>query len=132
MTKYEQLQLDLKNDFGLNEPIIVNEIDSQQKYEIDKDSFRKYLSLMNKEGKIQRYENGIYYFKYQNNYFNEYSQLSSEKVIKNKFVFYLGKTFGYYSGYRFANQLSLTVQIPKNIEVVSNNISKKKVEKNFI
>lgn len=132
MSKYQALEDALKQDFGYDSPIILNEINSDEKYDLDKNSFRKYLSRLHREEKIQRYDNGIYYFASKNKYFNDWSKLSEEKVIENRFVSYLGETFGYFTGYKFANQLSLTVQVPQVIEVATDNISKKKIEKNYI
>lgn len=112
MSKYEVLEKELLEDFGYNEPIIIKEIDVEKNYDIDKKLFRKYLARLYYNNKIERYENGIYYFPTFNKYYENYSKLSEEKVIEKKYITYSGEFFGYKTGYSFVNQLRLTMQIP--------------------
>lgn len=128
MSMYEVLEEKLLDDFGYNEPIIVKEIDSENNYRIEKKLFRKYLSRLYENDKLQRYENGVYYFPAFNKYYNDYSKLSEEKVIEKKFISYCGEVFGYKTGYSFASFLGLTLQVPQVTEIATENISKSTVE----
>lgn len=128
MSKYEVLEKELLKDFGYNEPIIIKEIDVEKNYDIDKKLFRKYLARLYDNNKIERYENGIYYFPTFNKYYNNFSKLSEEKVIEKKYINYCGEVFGYKTGYSFVNQLRLTMQIPQITEIATENTSKSMVE----
>ncbi len=128
MSKMANLEKNLYDDFGNNEPIIIKEIDSENRYDIDKDSFRKYLSRLHEEDKIERFDNGIYYFATLNQYFNEKSKLSENKVIEKKYIRDDNVVYGYITGYSFVNYLGLTTQVPQVIEIVTGKISKSMTE----
>ena len=128
MSKMANLEKNLYDDFGNNEPIIIKEIDSENRYDIDKDSFRKCLSRLHEEDKIERFDNGIYYFATLNQYFNEKSKLSENKVIEKKYIRDDNVVYGYITGYSFVNYLGLTTQVPQVIEIVTGKISKSMTE----
>ena len=46
-------------------------------------------------------------------------------MAKYKYISRNNRVDGYYSGYTFANQLGLTIQVPYTIEIVSNHASAK-------
>ncbi|MBP1042411.1 hypothetical protein I6N95_15435 [Vagococcus sp. BWB3-3] len=128
MTKELSLKEALLAEFGENEPIILRYIDSEEKYGVDKNSFRKYLSNLYKLKEINRAEEGIYYFAFTNTYLNEESFLSDDKLVVSKFIMSGKKRYGYRTGLSFANQLSVTTQVPKMTEITSSMISRNKVE----
>lgn len=129
MTKEMMLKEALLEDFGKNEPIILRYINSEEKYGVDKNSFRKYLSNLYKCQEISRAEEGIYYFSFTNPYLNEASILSDDKLIASKFIISGKIRYGYKTGLSFANHLKLTTQVPKTTEITSSMVSRNKVEK---
>lgn len=129
MTKEMVIKEKLLKEFGKNEPIILKNIDSKEKYGVEKDLFRKYLSNLYKCKEINRAEEGIYYFSFINKYLNEESILSEDKLITSKFITDGNQRYGYKTGLSFANQLNLTTQVPKTTEISSSKVSKNKIEK---
>lgn len=127
---YEVLEENLLSDYGKNEPIVTKQIDSKAEYGLDKKTFLKYLSVLNEDEKIARYQNGIYYFPEQSQYFDDYLAISDDKVIERKYLSLKSGSdiFGYKTGHSFANYLNLSSQVPQVIEIVTNNVSKTLVE----
>ncbi|WP_314062458.1 hypothetical protein [uncultured Vagococcus sp.] len=123
MTKEMRLKEVLLEDFGKNEPIILRYIYSEEKYGVEQNSFRKYLSNLYKCKEISRAEKGIYYFSFTNPYLNEETFLSDDKLIASKFIISGEKRYGYKTGLSFANQLKFTNQVPKTTEITSSMVS---------
>lgn len=112
MTLFESIS----QQFGANEPILSSEI-SFQGY--SRPWIYKQLNRLCEEGKLVRYEKGIYYIPIQTPFGK--SLLSPRKVIERKYISQGGETVGYYSGITFQNQLRLTTQMPNVIEIYTNN-----------
>jgi hypothetical protein len=93
-------------------------------------NLRQMFKMLCDSGKIKRYDNGIYYIP-------TFSRLkggipiASGTVAQYRYIARNGKTDGYYSGFTFANQLGLTVQVPYTLEIVTNNTSSKVREINL-
>ena len=79
----------------------------------------KQLNQLCEEGKLVRYEKGVYYIPTQTPFGK--SLLNPRKVIERKYISQRGETVGYYSGITFQNQLRLTTQMPNVIELYTNN-----------
>lgn len=116
MTLYEALL----RQYGTNEPIISADI-SFKNY--SRPWIMKQLKYLCDEGKLIRYEKGIYYIP-SDTVFGK-SILNPRKVIEKKYIKDGGKTIGYYSGITFQNQLKLTSQMPNVIEIYTNNETSK-------
>lgn len=101
--------------YGINEPILSSEITFQ---DYSRPWIYKQLNQLCREGKLARFEKGIYYIPTQTPFGK--SLLSPRKVIERKFIFQGGETIGYYSGITFQNQLQLTTQMPNVIELYTN------------
>lgn len=112
MTLYQWL---LKQ-YGTNEPILSSEISFKDH---SRSWIAKQLKTLRDEGKIIRYEKGIYYIP-TDTLFGK-SILNPIKVIERKYIKQNKETIGYYSGVAFQNKLKITNQVPNVIEVCTNN-----------
>ncbi|MCB6991657.1 DUF6088 family protein [bacterium 210820-DFI.6.38] len=76
------------------------------------------------EGKLQKYENGIYYLPKKSRLKTNVG-VNADTVARYKYVSRGGKVDGFYSGNTFANQLGISTQVPNKVEIVSNNMAAK-------
>lgn len=106
----------LLEKFGVNEPIMSNEIVFE---EYSKPWIYKQLNVLVNEGKLMRFEKGVYYIP-TDTVFGK-SLLNPRKVIEKKYISDGNETVGYYSGVTFQNQLRLTTQMSNVIEIYTNN-----------
>ena len=102
--------------YGTNEPIFSSEISFQ---DYSRPWIYKQLNKLCEEGKLIRYEKGIYYVPTETPFGK--SLLNPRKVIERKYISQGGEIVGYYSGMTFQNQLRLTPQMPNIIEIYTNN-----------
>ncbi|MBR4050719.1 MAG: hypothetical protein IKK09_09505 [Clostridia bacterium] len=106
----------LFEQFGVNEPIMSNEITFEN---YSKPWIYKQLNALVTEGKLIRFEKGVYYIP-TDTVFGK-SLLNPRKVIEKKYISDGNNTIGYYSGVTFQNQLRLTTQMSNVIEIYTNN-----------
>lgn len=106
----------LKETYGYNEPIFVNDLKFD---DMTDNALRQYITRMVKSGQLVRYDTGIYYFPKQSRILKK-SYLDPLKVIFRKYIQNDHDTFGYFTGAVFANQLGLTTQMPATLEIVTN------------
>ena len=111
MTLYEYLL----QQYGTNEPIISTDISFK---EYSRPWVMKQLKSLCEDGKLIRFEKGIYYIP-TDTVFGK-SILNPRKVIEKKYINDGENTIGYYSGITFQNQLKLTTQMPNVIEIYTN------------
>lgn len=116
MTLYETLL----EQYGYNEPILTNEI---QFNNYSKPWIYKELNRLCDNNKIRRFEKGIYYIPKQTPF--GASVLNPSKVVERKYIKSDSEIYGYYSGCYLLNLLGISNQVPKVIEVYSNNESSK-------
>ena len=102
------------------EPILAADIDIG----INVQSFRPKLKELCDTGKLCRYEAGVYYLPGKVN-LKGLTPVSASTVARCKYVSQKGKVKGYYSGYTFANQIGLSLQVPYVQEIVTNETSAK-------
>lgn len=106
----------LSDTLGVNEPIFSADI----KYEdYSKPWIAKQLAALCEEGRLVRYERGIYYIPVITPFGK--SILNPNKVIERKYIMDKGIANGFYSGMTALNKLGLTTQIPNTIEICTNN-----------
>lgn len=110
----------LKKNYKPNEPIFLTDIE----LEVSNNYLRQMFKVLCDEGKIKRYDTGIYYLPAASR-LKGGAVMAPDMVARYKYISRNGKVEGYYSGYTFANQLGLTTQVPFNIEIVSNSASAK-------
>ena len=101
--------------YGKNEPILFGEI----KYKDYSEAWLyKALNRLCDEGKIVRFEKGVYYIPTVTALGT--STLNPRKVIEKKYIGTRGEKIGYYSGITFLNQLGISTQMANTIEIFTN------------
>lgn len=110
----------LLDKFGTNEPIMSNEIEFE---DYSKPWIYKQLNTLVAEGKLMRFEKGVYYIPTETVFGK--SLLNPRKVIEKKYISDGNDTIGYYSGVTFQNQLRLSTQMSNVIEIYTNNETSK-------
>ena len=111
----------LKDNYKKAEPIFFSDIVIKG---ITKSAVNQQLKKLCDEGKLQKYENGIYYLPKKSRLKTNVG-VNADTVAKYKYVSRGGKVDGFYSGNIFANQLGISTQVPNKVEIVSNNIAAK-------
>jgi len=108
----------LKEKYGCNEPIYVDEI----QYEGYSRSwiFTELKKLVG-SGELKRFAVGIYYFPTKTPYGD--SVLDPRKIVQKRFLGSDGEVYGYVAGRSLLNQAGLSTQVPNLLELVTNNES---------
>lgn len=116
----------IQERYNAGEPIIASDIE----LDISDVYRRQQFKQLTDEGKLKRYENGVYYIPKRSRLGTEMSMLPDE-VIERKYISRNKKIFGYYSGFAFANQIGITTQMPSVKEIVTNEMGNpiKRIEK---
>ena len=111
----------LKDNYKEAEPIFFSDIVIKG---ITKSAVNQQLKKLCDEGKLQKYENGIYYLPKKSRLKTNVG-VNADTVARYKYVSRGGKVDGFYSGNTFANQLGILTQVPNKVEIVSNNMAAK-------
>lgn len=106
----------LVNNFKLNEPIILSNLKVDG---MSYDNLRQQMKKLVDDGKVRRYENGVYYLP-KVSILNLDLGLNPETVLEYKYLTEDGKECGYMTGLMFFNQLGLTSQVPMVYEIATN------------
>ena len=107
--------------YGYDNPIIIDELKING---YSTDFIKQLLYLLEKEKKIERYSQEIYYIA-RDTLFGK-SKLIFEDVLKKKYIEDNENIYGYYTGIYFKNLLGLTTQMVNTPEIVSNKEFSKK------
>lgn len=110
----------LIENFKPYEPIFTADID----IDMVGNSLRPKLKELCDSGKLCRYEAGVYYLPGKMK-LKGLTPISASAVARSRYVNRRGKIRGYYSGYTFANQIGLSLQVPYVQEIVTNEASAK-------
>ena len=110
----------LIENFKPYEPIFTTDID----IDMVGNSLRPKLKELCDSGKLCRYEAGVYYLPGKMK-LKGLTPISASAVARSRYVNRRGKVRGYYSGYTFANQIGLSLQVPYVQEIVTNEASAK-------
>ena len=105
----------LLNTYGYNEAILLGEI-SFNRYSVS--WIKKELQKLCEEGKILRFEKGVYYIPTDTPLGK--SRLDPKKVIAKKYINNASGTIGYFSGVTFMNMIGLSTQMPNVLEIYTN------------
>ena len=105
----------LKSKFGPGKPIFT---EYAEPLGLSAGNLRQQLKKLVDSGELFRYEPGVYFLPDHN---HEYYPISSNTVAEYKYITNGDEIYGYYSGYTFANQLGLCLQVPYKEEIVTNN-----------
>ena len=106
----------LVNNFKLNEPIILSNLKVDG---MSYDNLRQQMKKLVDDGKVRRYENGVYYLP-KPSILNLDLGLNPETVLEYKYLTEDGKECGCMTGLMFFNQLGLTSQVPMVYEIATN------------
>ena len=106
----------LKNKYGENEPIYIEEIRFE---DYSRPWIFKELKKLVDDGKIKRFDTGIYYFPTKT-FFGD-STLSPQKIVDRRFLSDGSNIYGYIAGRSLMNMTGLSTQVPNLIEIVTNN-----------
>lgn len=105
----------LKSKFGPGKPIFTEDAESLG---LSAGNLRQQFKKLVDAGELSRFEPGVYFLPDPN---HEYYPISSNMVAEYKYITDGDEIYGYYSGYTFANQLGLCLQVPYKEEIVTNN-----------
>jgi hypothetical protein len=106
----------LKDKYGCNEPIYVEEIVFEG---YSRPWIFKELKKLVDSGDIKRFDTGIYYFP-KKMFFGD-SYLDSRKMVERRFLTDGNEVYGYIAGLSLLNMTALSTQVPNLIELVTNN-----------
>ena len=109
----------LVSHYKKGEPIFIEDIHIEG---INRPNFCQQLKTLTDNGKLKRYEKGIYYLP-KETLLKVASGPSSETIAKYKYISRNGITSGFYSGGTFANEIGISLQVPSKKEIVSNNLA---------
>lgn len=110
----------LIENFKPYEPIFTADID----IDMVGNSLRPKLKELCDSGKLCRYVAGVYYLPGKMK-LKGLTPISASAVARSRYVNRRGKVRGYYSGYTFANQIGISLQVPYVQEIVTNEASAK-------
>ena len=105
----------LKSKFGPGKPIFTEDAEPLG---LSAGNLRQQFKKLVDAGELSRFEPGVYFLPDPN---HEYYPISSNMVAEYKYISDGDEIYGYYSGYTFANQLGLCLQVPYKEEIVTNN-----------
>jgi len=106
----------LKDKFGCNEPIYIDEI---QFKDYSRPWIFSELKKLVESGEIKRFDTGIYYFPIKM-FFGD-SFLDPRKVVERRFISDGNDVYGYIAGASLLNLTGLSTQVPNLLELVTNN-----------
>lgn len=105
----------LKSKFGPGKPIFTEDAEPLG---LSAGNLRQQFKKLVDAGELSRFEPGVYFLPDPN---HKYYPISSNMVAEYKYITDGDEIYGYYSGYTFANQLGLCLQVPYKEEIVTNN-----------
>ena len=105
----------LKSKFGPGKPMFTEDAEPLG---LSAGNLRQQFKKLVDAGELSRFEPGVYFLPDPN---HEYYPISSNMVAEYKYITDGDEIYGYYSGYTFANQLGLCLQVPYKEEIVTNN-----------
>ncbi len=88
--------------------------------DITKSAANQQLKTLCNNGKLAKYETGVYYIP-KKSLLKSAVGPNADMVAKYRFISRGGNVDGFYTGNTFANQLGISTQVPRVIEIVSNN-----------
>ncbi len=116
MSQIDEVYNYLKDNYEQNEPIFLADLTIPS---IKPVSLRQQLKKLTEDGRIRRFDTGIYFIAKKTR-FHFGSALSASEVIQKKYLTDDAGRCGYVSGMMFANQLGITTQVPMVYEVYTN------------
>ena len=87
---------------------------------ITKSAVNQQLKTLCNNGKLAKYETGVYYIPKQSLLKSKIGP-TADTVARYRYISKGGSIDGFYAGNTFANQLGISMQVPRVVEIVSNN-----------
>jgi len=106
----------LKEKYGIDEPIYIEDI-SFENY--SRSWIFKELRKLIDKGALKRFDRGIYYFSRKTP--RGESLPNVEKIIERRFLSDGNDIYGYVTGLSLLNMTALSTQVPKFLEIATNN-----------
>ena len=91
-----------------------------EREDITKSALNQQLKKLCDKGLLQKYDTGVYFIP-KKTLLNSTVGPNADMVARYRFITKGDKIDGFYGGNSFANQLGITTQVPRVIEIVSNN-----------
>lgn len=103
---------------------------------VSKPAVNQQLKTLCNNGKLVKYETGVYYIP-KKSLLKSPIGPSADIVAKYRFISKGNRIEGFYAGNTFANQMGISTQVPRVVEIVSNNTNLhqerlKSVRENFM
>ena len=105
----------LKDKFGINEPIYLEEIDYEN---YSRPWVLRELRKLIENEELKRFDKGIYYFPIKREWGD--SIIDTDKVIERRFISDGNEVYGYITGLSLWNKSGLSTQVPNLLEVSTN------------
>ena len=96
----------LKSHFGPGKPIFTSDAEPLG---LSAGNLRQQFKKLVDAGELSRFEPGVYFLPDKN---HEYYPLSTNMVAEYRYITNGEDVYGYFSGYTFANQLGICLQVP--------------------
>lgn len=107
----------LKERFGENEPILIEEI-LDEFSDISRQAVYKKIDAAMAEGSLARYDRGVYYLPTETRFGK--SGLLGTQVATKRWLESDNDVFGYVSGFNLANEAGISDQVPNTLEITTN------------
>lgn len=107
----------LKERFGENEPILIEEI-LDEFSDISRQAVYKKIDAAMAEGSLARYDRGVYYLPTETRFGK--SGLLGTQVATKRWLKSDNDVFGYVSGFNLANEAGISDQVPNTLEITTN------------
>ncbi len=107
----------IKKNYKEAEPIFFSDL---QRKDITKSALNQQLKKLCDKGLLQKYDKGVYYIP-KKTLLNSTIGPNADMVARYRFISKGDNIDGFYGGNSFANQIGITTQVPRVVEIVSNN-----------
>ena len=109
----------ITDNYKETEPIFFSDIEVEG---ISKPALNQQLATLCRNGKLAKYDKGVYFLPKKTSLRSAVGP-NADMVARYRFIVRNGEVAGYYSGNSFANQIGISTQVPRIVEIVSNNTS---------
>ena len=107
----------IKQQYKEAEPIFFSDLERQ---DISKSALNQQLKKLCDKGLLMKYDTGVYYIP-KMTLLHSVVGPNADMVARYRFISKGDNIDGFYGGHSFANQIGITTQVPRVVEIVSNN-----------
>lgn len=107
----------IKQQYKEAEPIFFSDLERQ---DISKSALNQQLKKLCDRGLLMKYDTGVYYLPKMTSLHSVVGP-NADMVARYRFISKGDNIDGFYGGNSFANQIGITTQVPRVVEIVSNN-----------